>query len=50
MAIENDGSGPLTLTPSGVTVVGGPSEIGAGKSASLRFFAGGSKVKVFVQA
>ena len=50
VAIENDGSGAITLSPIGVVIVNGVSEIQAGKSASLRFFAGGTKVKVFAEA
>ena len=50
VAVENDGSGAITLNPSGVAIVNGVSEIGAGKSAALRFFAGGVKIKVFVEA
>ena len=50
VAVENDGSGTLALVPSGVLIVNGVTEIGPGKSASLRFFAGGAKVKVFVEA
>lgn len=49
VAIENDGSGAITLDVSGVTLLNAVTEIGAGKSASLRFFSGGTKVKVFIE-
>lgn len=50
VAVENDGSDAITLSPSGVAIVNEVFEIAAGKSATLRFFAGGVKVKVFVEA
>lgn len=49
VAVENDGTGAIALNPSGVTIVNGVGTIGAGRSASIRFFAGGIKVKVFVE-
>lgn len=50
VAIENDGSGAITLSPSGVVIANGISAIDTGKSAALRFFAGGAKVKVLAEA
>ena len=49
VAVENDGSGPITLVANGVVIANSVTEIGAGRSASLRFYAGGAKVKVFVE-
>ena len=49
VAVENDGSGVVTLSADGVTIVNGVAELGVGKSASLRFFDAGAKVKVFVE-
>lgn len=49
IAIENAGGAPITLRATGVHLVNGVTTIDSGKSASLRFFAGGAKLKVFVE-
>lgn len=50
VAIENNGRGSILLAPKGVDIVNERRVIPAGKSASIRFFQGGVKVKVFVEA
>lgn len=49
VVIENDGSGDIVLSASGVTL-SGTTTIAAGNSATLRWFNGGAKVKSLVQA
>lgn len=47
--VENDGSGAITLAASGVTL-SGATTIAAGRSATLRWFDAGTKVKALVQS
>ena len=48
VAVENDGSGSITFA--GTATLSGATAIGAGKSGVLRFFDGGTKVKVLAEA